>query len=135
MRKENTKSHDEGINIFNWMDKAPGIGTHDETMLETTICVQQKPALNLPPLLDQYKQMKVKHPDAILLFRVGDFYEIFGEDAVLASEILKITLTRRTGVELAGFPHYALDKYLPQLVRSGKRVAICEQLQNPFKKK
>ena len=88
------------------------------------------------PLLKQYQEMKKKHPDAILLFRVGDFYEIFGKDAIEASEILGITLTRRMNgldnrIELAGFPHHALDTYLPKLVRAGKRVAICEQLEDP----
>ena len=88
------------------------------------------------PLLKQYQEIKKKHPDAILMFRVGDFYEIFGKDAVEASEILGITLTRRMNgidnrIELAGFPHHALDTYLPKLVRAGKRVAICEQLENP----
>lgn len=88
------------------------------------------------PLMKQYAEMKKKHPDAILLFRVGDFYETFSEDAIAASEILGITLTRRgngaaTSVELAGFPHHALDTYLPKLVRAGKRVAICEQLEDP----
>ena len=88
------------------------------------------------PLMTQYIEMKKKHPDAILLFRVGDFYETFSEDAVTASEILGITLTRRANgkaayVELAGFPHHALDSYLPRLVRAGKRVAICEQLEDP----
>lgn len=88
------------------------------------------------PLMTQYVEMKKKHPDAILLFRVGDFYETFSEDAVSASEILGITLTRRANgkaayVELAGFPHHALDTYLPRLVRAGKRVAICEQLEDP----
>ena len=88
------------------------------------------------PLMTQYAEMKKKHPDAILLFRVGDFYETFSEDAVAASEILGITLTRRANgkaayVELAGFPHHALDTYLPKLVRAGKRVAICEQLEDP----
>lgn len=88
------------------------------------------------PLLKQYQEMKKKHPDAILMFRVGDFYEIFGKDAVEASEILGITLTRRINgidnrIELAGFPHHALDTYLPKLVRAGKRVAICEQLEDP----
>ena len=88
------------------------------------------------PLMKQYLQMKAKHPDAILLFRVGDFYETFSDDAIAASEILGITLTRRANgsaqsVELAGFPHHALDTYLPRLVRAGKRVAICEQLEDP----
>ena len=88
------------------------------------------------PLLKQYQEMKKKHSDAILMFRVGDFYEIFGKDAVEASEILGITLTRRMNgidnrIELAGFPHHALDTYLPKLVRAGKRVAICEQLEDP----
>ena len=88
------------------------------------------------PLMKQYLEMKQKHPDAILLFRVGDFYETFSEDAVRTSEILGITLTRRANgaasyVELAGFPHHALDTYLPKLVRAGMRVAICEQLEDP----
>ncbi|MDE7413305.1 MAG: DNA mismatch repair protein MutS [Muribaculaceae bacterium] len=88
------------------------------------------------PLMAQYAEMKKKHPDAILLFRVGDFYETFSDDAITASEILGITLTRRANgkaayVELAGFPHHALDSYLPKLVRAGKRVAICEQLEDP----
>lgn len=88
------------------------------------------------PLMKQYVAIKRQHPDAILLFRVGDFYETFGEDAIKASEILGITLTRRANgaasyVELAGFPHHALDTYLPKLVRAGQRVAICEQLEDP----
>lgn len=88
------------------------------------------------PLMLQYLEMKKKHPDAILLFRVGDFYETFSDDAIAASEILGITLTRRANgkaqsVELAGFPHHALDSYLPKLVRAGHRVAICEQLEDP----
>lgn len=88
------------------------------------------------PLMKQYTEMKKKHPDAVLLFRVGDFYETFSDDAVKASEILGITLTRRANgaaqyVELAGFPHHALDTYLPKLIRAGKRVAICEQLEDP----
>ncbi|MGM9812249.1 MAG: DNA mismatch repair protein MutS [Muribaculaceae bacterium] len=86
--------------------------------------------------MKQYIEMKGKHPDAVLLFRVGDFYETFCEDAITASEILGLTLTRRANgskqsVELAGFPHHALDTYLPKLVRAGKRVAICEQLEDP----
>ncbi|MGC1389753.1 MAG: DNA mismatch repair protein MutS [Bacteroidales bacterium] len=88
------------------------------------------------PLMKQYYNIKTKHPDAILLFRVGDFYETFGEDAIRTSEILGITLTRRANgsasfVELAGFPYHALDTYLPRLVRAGQRVAICEQLEDP----
>ncbi|MDT8400735.1 MAG: DNA mismatch repair protein MutS [Bacteroidales bacterium] len=88
------------------------------------------------PLMKQYYSIKEKHPDAILLFRVGDFYETFGEDAIRSSEILGITLTRRANgaaswVELAGFPYHALDTYLPKLVRAGQRVAICEQLEDP----
>lgn len=88
------------------------------------------------PLMKQYYEMKAKHPDAILLFRVGDFYETFSQDAIDAAEILGITLTRRANgsasyVELAGFPHHALDTYLPKLVRAGKRIAICEQLEDP----
>lgn len=87
------------------------------------------------PLMRQYNQFKAKHPDAILLFRVGDFYETYGEDAVKTSKILGITLTRHgkgaSQTELAGFPHHALDTYLPRLVRAGYRVAICEQLEDP----
>ncbi len=97
-------------------------------------------ALNEPlvdtPLMKQYMAVKHKYPDAVLLFRVGDFYETFSEDAIKASKILGITLTRRangaaTFVELAGFPFHALDTYLPKLVRAGERVAICEQLEDP----
>jgi len=88
------------------------------------------------PLMKQYYAIKAKHPDAVLLFRVGDFYETFGDDAIKTAEILGITLTRRANgaasfVELAGFPHHALDTYLPKLVRAGQRVAICEQLEDP----
>lgn len=87
-------------------------------------------------MMKQYIEIKAKHPDAILLFRVGDFYETFSDDAIVAAEILGITLTRRANgsaqfVELAGFPHHALDTYLPKLVRAGKRVAICDQLEDP----
>ncbi|MGM9758980.1 MAG: DNA mismatch repair protein MutS [Parabacteroides sp.] len=88
------------------------------------------------PLMKQYFEVKAKHPDAILLFRVGDFYEMYGEDAVIGSEILGIVQTKRANgvamhVEMAGFPHHALDTYLPKLVRAGKRVAICDQLEDP----
>jgi DNA mismatch repair protein MutS len=90
--------------------------------------------------MKQYYEIKRQHPDAILLFRVGDFYETFGEDAIKASEILGITLTRRANgsasfVELAGVPYHAIDTYLPKLVRAGQRVAICEQLEDPKKTK
>lgn len=88
------------------------------------------------PLMKQYNQIKSKHPDALLLFRVGDFYETFGEDAIRCSQILGIVLTKRKNgaaafVELAGFPHHSLDTYLPKLVRAGNRVAICDQLEDP----
>ena len=87
------------------------------------------------PLNRQYNQIKSKYPGAMLLFRVGDFYETFGEDAVRASRILGIVLTRRNNggsqEELAGFPHHSLDNYLPKLVRAGERVAICDQLEDP----
>lgn len=88
------------------------------------------------PLMKQYYDIKAKHPDALLLFRVGDFYETFGEDAVKTSQILGIVLTRRangtaSSVELAGFPHHSIDTYLPKLVRAGHRVAICDQLEDP----
>jgi DNA mismatch repair protein MutS len=88
------------------------------------------------PLMRQYNEIKSKHPDALLLFRVGDFYETFGADAIKASRILDIVLTKRSNgsaseVELAGFPHHALEAYLPKLVRAGQRVAICDQLEDP----
>ena len=92
----------------------------------------------LTPMMKQFFDLKAKHPDAVLLFRCGDFYETYCEDAVTASRILGITLTRRgngaggrTETEMAGFPHHALDTYLPKLVRAGKRVAICDQLEDP----
>lgn len=90
----------------------------------------------LTPMMKQYFDLKAKHPDAIMLFRCGDFYETYSEDAVAAAEILGITLTKRANgqsktVEMAGFPHHALDTYLPKLIRAGRRVAICDQLENP----
>ncbi|MCJ7535840.1 MAG: hypothetical protein MUO57_09945, partial [Anaerolineales bacterium] len=105
------------------MNNIPDILTIPKNIVET-------------PLMKQYYSVKATHPDAVLLFRVGDFYETFGEDAIRTSEILGITLTRRangaaSSVELAGFPHHALDTYLPKLVRAGQRVAICEQLEDP----
>src|SRR5690554_625359 len=88
------------------------------------------------PLMKQYNTIKAKHPGALLLFRVGDFYETFGEDAIRASKVLDIVLTKRANgaashIELAGFPHHSLDSYLPKLVRAGHRVAICDQLEDP----
>lgn len=90
----------------------------------------------MTPMMKQYFDLKQKHPDAVLLFRCGDFYETYSQDAVTASEILGITLTKRANgkektVEMAGFPHHALDTYLPKLIRAGKRVAICDQLEDP----
>mgnify|MGYP002550821322 CR=1 FL=1 len=110
--------------------------TPKQEVKEKTPKVEKQSSLTNTPLMQQYQEMKKKHPDAILLFRVGDFYEIFGKDAVEASETLGITLTRRANgrdkyIELAGFPHHALDNYLPKLVRAGHRVAICEQLEDP----
>lgn len=87
------------------------------------------------PLMQQYNRLKARYPDALLLFRVGDFYETFGSDAITTSKVLGITLTRRNNggsdVELAGFPYHALDNYLPKLVRAGHRVAVCDQLEDP----
>ena len=90
----------------------------------------------LTPMMKQYFDLKAKHPDALMLFRCGDFYETYSEDAVTASQILGITLTKRANgqgktVEMAGFPHHALDTYLPKLIRAGRRVAICDQLEDP----
>ncbi|MBQ5818332.1 MAG: DNA mismatch repair protein MutS, partial [Bacteroides sp.] len=91
----------------------------------------------LTPMMKQFFELKTKHPDAVMLFRCGDFYETYCEDAVAASEILGITLTKRNNgkggqtIEMAGFPHHALDTYLPKLIRAGRRVAICDQLEDP----
>ena len=93
----------------------------------------------LTPMMKQFYDLKAKHPEALLLFRCGDFYETYADDAVIAAEILGITLTHRnngkSGVmqstAMAGFPYHALDTYLPKLVRAGKRVAICDQLEDP----
>ena len=89
----------------------------------------------LTPMMKQFFSFKAKHPDALLLFRCGDFYETYCDDAVASSKILGITLTRRNNgasekppIEMAGFPHHALDTYLPKLIRAGRRVAICDQL-------
>lgn len=96
----------------------------------------------LSPMMKQYYDIKSKHPDAVLLFRVGDFYESYNEDAKTCADILCITLTWRRNVRpdyktyrgaMAGFPHHALDTYLPKLVRAGKRIAICDQLEAPKK--
>jgi DNA mismatch repair protein MutS len=100
---------------------------------------KKKGSKKVTPLMQQYFKVKGKHPDAILLFRVGDFYETFGEDAVTASQVLGIVQTKRNNggsdIELAGFPHHSMDLYLPRLVRAGYRVAICEQLEKPSKEK
>lgn len=89
------------------------------------------------PMLKQFDELKAKHPDAVLLFRCGDFYESYKEDAKVLANVLGITLTRRTSdnVEMAGFPYHALDAYLPKLIRAGKRVAICDQIEKPAGKK
>ncbi|HEY0273544.1 MAG TPA: DNA mismatch repair protein MutS, partial [Chitinophaga sp.] len=88
------------------------------------------------PLMQQHKAIKTRYPDAVLLFRVGDFYETFNEDAVITARVLGITLTKRANgsasyVDLAGFPHHALDTYLHKLVKAGYRVAVCDQLEDP----
>ena len=93
-------------------------------------------SVNDTPLMKQYNGIKAKYPDALLLFRVGDFYETFSEDAVKAAKILDIVLTKRgagsaTETALAGFPHHSLNTYLPKLVKAGLRVAICDQLEDP----
>ena len=100
------------------------------------IAVAKDKDVVLTPMMKQFFELKSKHPDAIMLFRCGDFYETYSEDAVAASEILGITLTKRANgqsksVEMAGFPHHALDTYLPKLIRAGRRVAICDQLEDP----
>lgn len=104
-------------------------------LAKTSVKKGSDKAMKETPLMKQYNQIKAKHPQALLLFRVGDFYETFGEDAITASKILGIVLTNRNNggskLELAGFPHHSLDTYLPKLVRSGQRVAICDQLEDP----
>ena len=99
------------------------------------MAVKNKKEKKITPLMGQYNAIKTKHPGALLLFRVGDFYETFGQDAIKASRILGIVLTARNNgdskIELAGFPHHSLDTYLPKLVRAGERVAICDQLEDP----
>src|SRR4051812_3817574 len=102
----------------------------------TTDFFMSKTVSKESPLMQQHNAIKAKYPDAILLFRVGDFYETFGSDAITASRVLGITLTKRnngmpTSSELAGFPHHALDTYLHKLVKAGYRVAICDQLEDP----
>ena len=96
---------------------------------------KKKKEKKVTPLMGQYNAIKAKHPEALLLFRIGDFYETFGEDAIKTSKILGIVLTARNNgdskIELAGFPHHSLDTYLPKLVRAGERVAICDQLEDP----
>ncbi len=92
--------------------------------------------MKMTPLMKQYLEIKNQHPDTLVLFRMGDFFETFNEDAKIASRILDITLTKRANgaaahVPLAGFPHHALDSYLPKLVEAGLRVAICEQVEDP----
>jgi DNA mismatch repair protein MutS len=99
------------------------------------LSIKKKKEKKITPLMGQYNAIKTKHPGALLLFRVGDFYETFGEDAIKTSRILGIVLTARNNgdskIELAGFPHHSLDTYLPKLVRAGERVAICDQLEDP----
>ncbi len=102
--------------------------------MSTEKSIEKKSATT--PLMKQYAAVKSQHPDAIVLFRMGDFYETFGQDAIKTSGILGITLTKRANggaadMELAGFPHHSIETYLPKLVRAGERVAICEQLEDP----
>ncbi|MFM7903040.1 MAG: DNA mismatch repair protein MutS [Bacteroidota bacterium] len=104
--------------------------------MKTAVGQSSKTQISETPLMKQYNAIKAQHPDALLLFRVGDFYETFNEDAVKASSILGIVLTKRANgaaasIDLAGFPHHALETYLPKLVRAGQRVAICDQLEDP----
>lgn len=125
------------LSLPNKIDEKPKKEVKSEVKTEAKSEIKYPGTQREPDSLwKQFTEMKKKHPDAILLFRVGDFYETFKEDAVKASSILGLTLTHRTQgsagrVELAGFPHHALDTYLPKLVRAGQRVAICEQLNDP----
>lgn len=106
------------------------LGEGDEPAQSPEISEGQAPAIS--PLLQQFDELKAKHPEALLLFRCGDFYESYREDAVALSEVLGITLTKRSSdnINMAGFPYHALDTYLPKLIRAGKRVAICDQIED-----
>lgn len=96
--------------------------------------ILEEPEPEPTPMMKQWSDLKEKHPDKVLLFRCGDFYESYKEDAEAIAEILGITLTKSNGIEMAGFPYHTLDTYLPKLIRAGKRVAICDQLESPIKK-
>lgn len=104
-------------------------GTIDEPEPETEDESEDEDKLS--PIMKQYQELKEKHPDSTLLFRCGDFYETYHEDAEKTAKILGITLTQRGEIKMAGFPHHSLDIYLPKLIRSGLRVAICDQLEAP----
>ena len=139
MRKALHESLKMRLNLDFYNNRSLTPPTPESVKRSTENKVEKPKRIADTPLMQQYREMKKKHPDAILLFRVGDFYECMGVDAVKASEILEITLTRRRNgkadsIELAGFPHHALDTYLPKLVRAGQRVAICEQLEDPKQK-
>ena len=106
------------------------MGEGDEPAQSPEISEGLAPAIS--PLLQQFDELKATHPEALLLFRCGDFYESYREDAVALSEVLGITLTKRSSdnINMAGFPYHALDTYLPKLIRAGKRVAICDQIED-----
>ena len=109
------------------------VGEAEEQSEPAPEAKSEEPAPEEPsPIIKQFDELKAKHPDAVLLFRCGDFYESYKEDAEAIAEILGITLTRRNGenISMAGFPYHALDTYLPKLIRAGKRVAICDQLED-----
>ncbi len=112
------------------------LNSHITNLKAHTLAAKEK---KVTPLMKQYNTIKTKYPDAMLLFRVGDFYETFGEDAIKAAQVLGITLTYRNNggdkLELAGFPHHSVNTYLPKLVKAGMRVAICDQLEAPSKEK
>ncbi len=122
----------EAVCVFCKSGERPKINYYLKIKMATAT---KKKAKKVTPLMQQYNRIKTKYPDALLLFRVGDFYETFGSDAVVASKILGIVLTSRNNggsdLELAGFPHHSLETYLPKLVRAGQRVAICDQLEDP----
>ena len=120
-----------GRQIFGKFSYLCRYGQHINKRKDNTVAKDNDVVLT--PMMKQYFDLKAKHPDALMLFRCGDFYETYSEDAVTASQILGITLTRRANgqaktVEMAGFPHHALDTYLPKLIRAGRRVAICDPL-------
>lgn len=126
------------LSLFDLFDEEQCLQSTEKDISEkqSTLSSNIPASAKEPAWLNQWRTIKAQYPDALLLFRVGNFYEAYKEDAVLASRVLKITLTYRSSesAEMCGFPSHALDEYLPRLVRAGKRVAICDPIDQPIKK-